>query len=197
MPHGCDGSATTELRIQMPESIPEVTPTRNANWTASKVTEALDTPITDPEGAQFTERVSEVVYTAITPLPDGYRDVFELAVNIPDDAAGTRLYFPTIQTCEVGETAWIELPAEGQDPEELEHPAPSVMVVAPPADATTPPTLPTALRAPTPERRHPGARVDQSRRCRRRAGPRPRRRPARPRTGARPRGAAVDHAGER
>ena len=62
------------------------------------------------------------MYTAITPLPDGYRDVFELAVNIPADAAGTRLYFPTIQTCEVGETAWIELPAEGQDPEELEHP---------------------------------------------------------------------------
>ena len=40
------------------------------------------------------------------------------------------LYFPTIQTCESGETAWIEIPAEGQDPEELESPAPGVEVVA-------------------------------------------------------------------
>ena len=120
--HGCEGSPTTQVRIQMPESIPTVAPTINANWDAEKVMETLDAPIEGSHGEQITERVSEVVYTAKTPVADGFRDTFELSVNIPEDAAGTTIYFPTIQTCEAGETAWIELPAEGQDPEELEVP---------------------------------------------------------------------------
>jgi periplasmic copper chaperone A len=127
--HGCEGSPTTEVRIQMPESIPAVTPTRNAFWEVSKVMATLDTPIEGSHGEQITERVSEVVFTANTPLPDDVRDVFELSVEIPEDAAGQTLYFPTIQTCETGESAWIEVPGEGQDPEQLELPAPSVVVV--------------------------------------------------------------------
>ena len=39
---------------------------------------------------------------------------------------GETLYFPVIQTCEEGEAAWIEIPAEGEDGEELESPAPSI-----------------------------------------------------------------------
>ena len=44
------------------------------------------------------------------------------------DAAGETLAFPTLQTCEKGETGWVEVPAEGQDPEELEYPAPAFEV---------------------------------------------------------------------
>ncbi len=127
--HGCDGSPTTEVRIQIPAEIAQVTPTINANWDGTKTMEALDTPLEGSHGEQITERVAEVVYTAKTPVPDGFRDVFVLSVPIPEDAAGTTLYFPTIQTCEAGETAWIEIPAEGQDHDELEAPAPSVAVV--------------------------------------------------------------------
>lgn len=127
--HGCEGSPTTAVRIQLPESIPTVTPTRNAFWDVEKVMTALDTPIEGSHGEQITERVSEVVYMATTPLPDGIRDVFELSVSIAEDAAGQTLYFPTIQTCETGETAWIEIPEDGQDPDELESPAPGVLVV--------------------------------------------------------------------
>jgi periplasmic copper chaperone A len=132
--HGCEGSPTTKVRIQLPESIPTVAPTINPGWDAEKVTEALDTPIEGSHGEQITERVSEVVYTAHTPIEDGFRDTFELSVSIPEDAAGETIYFPTIPTCETGETAWIEIPAEGQDPEELESPAPGVEVVAGTAD---------------------------------------------------------------
>ena len=46
VPHGCDGSPTTEVRIQMPESIVAVTPTVNPNWDVEKVMLALDEPIT-------------------------------------------------------------------------------------------------------------------------------------------------------
>jgi periplasmic copper chaperone A len=128
--HGCDGSPTTQVRIQMPESIPSVSPTINANWDVEKVTEALDTPIEGAHGEQITERVTEVVYTARTPVEDGFRDTFELSVSIPEDAAGQTLYFPTIQTCAAGESPWIEVPAEGQDHDDLESPAPSIEVVA-------------------------------------------------------------------
>jgi periplasmic copper chaperone A len=60
--------------------------------------------------------------------PDGYRDTFVLSLTIPD-TPGETIYFPTIQTCEQGETAWIEIPAEGDDPEALEEPAPAATVV--------------------------------------------------------------------
>jgi uncharacterized protein YcnI len=122
--HGCDGSPTTKIAIQMPEQVLAVTPTRNPEWDVEKQMATLDEPVEDAHGNEITERVDQVVYTARTPLPDGYRDTFELQLQLPD-AAGETLTFPTIQTCEKGETAWIETPSAGQDPESLESPAPS------------------------------------------------------------------------
>ena len=46
------------------------------------------------------------------------------------DAEGETLSFPTIQTCQKGETGWTEVPADGQDAEELESPAPAFEIVA-------------------------------------------------------------------
>ena len=129
VPHGCDGSATTEIAIQIPEEINAVTPTRNALWEVDKQVEQLDPPVTDAHGNEITERVATVTYTARTPLPDGYRDAFELSVQLPE-SEGTTLVFPTIQTCEQGESAWIEVPEDGQDSEELELPAPSLTITA-------------------------------------------------------------------
>ena len=94
VPHGCEGSPTTEVRIQMPESIPQVTPTRNPNWDVEKVMEALPEPIEAGHGEEITERVAEVVYTAKTPLPDGYRDAFVLSLQVPADAAGSDHLLP-------------------------------------------------------------------------------------------------------
>ena len=39
------------------------------------------------------------------------------------------LAFPTIQTCEKGETAWTEVAADGQDADELESPAPAFEIL--------------------------------------------------------------------
>ena len=130
VPHGCDGAATTEVAIQIPEGINAVTPTRNPLYSVENVMEDLDTPITDSHGNEITERVAQVVYTATTPLPDGQRDVFELSLQIPEDAADSTLYFPTVQTCEQGETGWVQIPEDGQDGHDLDAPAPSVDVIA-------------------------------------------------------------------
>ncbi|HSV39122.1 MAG TPA: YcnI family protein, partial [Nocardioidaceae bacterium] len=125
--HGCDGSATTVISIEMPEQVLSVTPTRNPFWTVKKVMVTLPEPVTDAHGNEVTERVGQVVYQAKTPLPDGYRDAFALSLRIPD-VPGESLVFPVVQKCEVGETAWIELATEGA--EEPDHPAPVVAVLA-------------------------------------------------------------------
>lgn len=130
VPHGCDGSATTSVAIQIPEEITSVTPTRNALYEVEAVSEELDTPITDSHGNEVTERVAEIVYSTDSPLPDGERDAFELSLRLPEEAAGTTLYFPVVQTCEEGEAPWVEIPADGQDADSLDSPAPSIDVVA-------------------------------------------------------------------
>lgn len=73
VPHGCDGSPTTKIEFQVPESVIEVTPTVNPNWTITKATE----PYTDPSASASdedhaetaAERVTSVTYTAKTPCP--------------------------------------------------------------------------------------------------------------------------------
>jgi len=127
VPHGCDGSPTTEIAMQILDGIVSVTPTRNSFYEVDKVMEQLDKPI-EGEGGEITERVAQIVYTAQTPLPDGQRDSFELSLQIPEDAAGQTLVFPTIQTCEQGETAWTEVPADGASEDSVEHPAPAFEV---------------------------------------------------------------------
>ncbi|MCW2737496.1 YcnI family protein [Nocardioides sp.] len=126
--HGCEESPTTQIEIQVPESVLSVTPTRNPFWEVESTIEQLDEPATDAHGNTVTERTASIVYTARTPLPDGQRDTFELSFTVPD-AEGEVLAFPTIQTCEKGETAWTEVPAEGQDHDELENPAPSFEIL--------------------------------------------------------------------
>ncbi|GIJ39914.1 YcnI family copper-binding membrane protein [Micromonospora andamanensis] len=129
VPHGCDTSATTKVSIKIPEQIISVTPTVNSNWTVQKVMAELNPPVKDSHGNEITQRVTEVVYTAKTPLPADLRDTFELSLKLPD-AAGETLAFPAVQTCEQGETPWVELAAAGQDPDELEYPAPTFVLTA-------------------------------------------------------------------
>lgn len=128
VPHGCDGSPTRKVAIQMPEQILAVTPTRNSLWEVRKVMQKLEEPVSDVHGNEITERVAQVVYTAKDPLPEGYRDAFELSLQLPD-TPGETLVFPVIQSCVEGETAWVET-AEDGNTEELEAPAPTLTVLA-------------------------------------------------------------------
>jgi len=129
VPHGCGESATTKVSIQIPEPITSVTPTVNPGWDVEKVMVTLATPIDDGHGGQLTERVGEIVYTARSPLPDGYRDALVLSTKLPD-TVGETLVFPTVQTCQEGESAWVQVAAEGEDPHDLDLPAPVLTVTA-------------------------------------------------------------------
>lgn len=126
--HGCDGSPTTSFTVDIPEQILSVTPTLESGWSVEKAMVALDEPVEGAHGDLVSERVGQVVYTAETPIPEGYRGTFEIQVLLPEDGEGERLEFPVLQTCVAGETAWDESPAaDGSEPE---HPAPAIEVTA-------------------------------------------------------------------
>ena len=104
--HGCDGSPTQQIAISIPDGIDAVTPTVNPNWTISRVTEPLDEPIAEDDGDEITERTSQIVYTSTSSLAADQRDTFELSLALAGEE-GDVLEFPTLQTCEVGETNWV------------------------------------------------------------------------------------------
>lgn len=129
VPHGCDGSPTTKVAITLPTELNDATPTVNPNWTISKTVEKLPAPVKQANGSSITERTSQITYTAKTPLDPHQRDALVLSLQVPD-AVGKTLYFPTLQTCEKGQTDWKEIPAAGQSEDDLNAPAPSMAVTA-------------------------------------------------------------------
>lgn len=127
--HGCDGSPTTALTITLPPELMDATPTVNPNWTASKNKEKLEVPATLPNGSKVSERTKSITYTAKTPLADGLREAFVLSLQLPD-AEGTTLRFPTLQSCEAGQTDWSQIPAEGASHDSVDAPAPELTITA-------------------------------------------------------------------
>lgn len=111
VPHGCEGSPTQVVTIDIPESVPSVTPTINPLWTVEKVMVPLGEPVESSYGEPLTERVGQVVYTSTSGgLEDGFRDVFALSLQLPQGEEGEAVEFRTTQTCTEGTAVW-----EGED----------------------------------------------------------------------------------
>ncbi len=123
--HGCDGSATTGITIQIPEGVMGAKPMPKPGWTLEIRTGKLEKPI-EAHGKRITERVTQISWKG-GPLPDTYYDEFVLMGQLPPEK-GT-LWFNVIQDCEKGQTAWTEQPSTGQSAHELAHPAPKLEVI--------------------------------------------------------------------
>ncbi|ALV40925.1 nuclear export factor GLE1 [Pseudarthrobacter sulfonivorans] len=130
IPHGCEESGTTKVAITLPAELNDAQPTVNPNWSVERVTEQLAEPKKLADGTSITKRTSQIVYMAKSPLAHDLRDALVLSVKLPD-AAGSTLYFPTLQTCETGQTDWSEIAKDGQDPHSLKAPAPSITITGP------------------------------------------------------------------
>jgi periplasmic copper chaperone A len=128
VPHGCEEAPTTQIRIQIPASVPTATPAVHPLWTV-KTKEGKKDPV-EMHGEKITSGVSEVIYTAKRPLPADRLDSFPISLKMPAGEEGESIYFPTIQKCSEGETRWIQVPAEGESADELEEPAPAVVLTA-------------------------------------------------------------------
>jgi uncharacterized protein YcnI len=124
LPHGCDGQPVNALSVQLPEGIVGAKPEAIAGWTTTTEMVPADYELF---GTQYTERVGTIRWEG-GPLPDdefldfGMRATFQLEPG--------EYPIPVVQECGASSEAWIEVPAEGQSEDDLEHPAPTITVVA-------------------------------------------------------------------
>lgn len=127
VPHGCDGAATTAIRVQIPEGVIGVKPMPKPGWTLA-TTRAPYAKSYENHGRPVTEGVREIVWSGGS-LSDEHFDEFVFSAFVATDggAAGA-VYFPTVQTCAKGETVWNEIPSAGQSPHALKAPAPQLRI---------------------------------------------------------------------
>jgi uncharacterized protein YcnI len=123
--HGCDGEATTSVRVQIPEGFYNVKPMPKAGWELQSVTGPYAKPFMN-HGTELTEGVTEITWSGGT-LPDSQFDEFTFRGTFGSDlAAGSAFYFPVIQHCGDKESPWIDTSGD----EDAEAPAPGVVMKA-------------------------------------------------------------------
>jgi periplasmic copper chaperone A len=131
VPHGCAGSATTKIRVQIPDGVIDVKPMPKPGWNVEVVKGKYAAPY-DFHGAKVSEGAKEVVWSG-GKLPDDNYDEFVISTYLtatlkPD----TVLYFPTVQECQQGVNRWIDIPADAEHTHDTKSPAPGVKLIAKP-----------------------------------------------------------------
>ncbi len=125
--HGCGKASTTEVRMKVPQGVTRVSPRFMEHWIIEKRMRPAALERRDEAGELVREVVDEVIWRG-GPLPDGYYGEFQVRAMMPDEP-GRTLWFPTVQICEEGRIEWIQVPAEGQNPYDLEEPSPFIRLV--------------------------------------------------------------------
>ncbi|WP_420960304.1 DUF1775 domain-containing protein [Brucella sp. IR073] len=129
VPHGCDGKATTAVSIKLPEGFVSAQPMPKAGWKTETVKGDYQKSYT-VHGKDVRSGVVEVRWTDGS-LPDEFYDEFVVVGRLANFDKDTVLYFPATQSCGPdASVAWTEIPAEGQNPHDLKHPAPELKVLA-------------------------------------------------------------------
>lgn len=127
IPHGCEGSPTLKVRIQIPEGVIAVKPMPKAGWQLETVKGKYEKTY-DYYGTPMSEGVKEIAWTG--KLLDEHYDEFVFRGKLTDGLRpDTMLYFLTVQECEKGADRWIEIPAPGSNPDDYEFPAPGLKLL--------------------------------------------------------------------
>ena len=131
VPHGCAGSATTRIRVQIPEGVIVIKPMPTAGWNVETVTGKYAAAY-DYQGSSVSEGAKEVVWSG-GKLPDHTREEFAVSTFLTGGLkADTVLYFPTVQECEQGVSRWIDIPVDPAHAHDSKWPAPGVKLLAKP-----------------------------------------------------------------
>jgi periplasmic copper chaperone A len=116
--HGCGGSPTTGLAVQIPPGFEAVKPHAKAGWTIT---------------TQGNTSVTWLASSKEAALPSAHFDEFVLRGKLPD-AAGP-LWFKVLQTCDDGVSKssnnWTDVPLTGVLTKGLKSPAALLEVIAP------------------------------------------------------------------
>jgi periplasmic copper chaperone A len=128
VPHGCNGSATVKLSVQIPGGVVAVKPQPKPGWKIEISKGPYDKPYHHYH-SEVTEGVKSVTWFGGN-LPDDYYDEFVLIGYLDKGLSpGSRLYFPTVQTCEQGIERWIDIPGENKSSDQRQSPAPSLKLL--------------------------------------------------------------------
>ncbi len=124
--HGCAGSPTKQLTIQLPDGTTEVTPQNPTGWTSTVSGGVLD-------------------WTG-GPIPDTEKGEFVASMRIVG-TQGSTVFLPTKQICVAGENDWLE---KTDDPE-ADNAAPRIVLTqtVAPDSATTQASTTTTAKAGT------------------------------------------------
>lgn len=126
--HGCDGQATTSLRVELPEGYIGARPQPKPGWDLAIEKGDYAKPY-KLHGRDVTQGTKAVTWSGGT-LPDDQYDEFVLSGTLAGVEAGQTLFFKTVQTCTGDEIAWDMIPAAGQNLHSLDYPAPGLTILA-------------------------------------------------------------------
>jgi uncharacterized protein YcnI/copper(I)-binding protein len=133
IPHGCDGSATHTVSVEIPDGFIGVKPMPKPGWKLDTVQGPYARSYAFHHGKTLAEGVKEIRWSGGS-LPDAYYDEFVASGFLAKELSpGSALYFKVTQLCETGELKWVEVPANGTDPHDLKAPAAVLRI----ADAAT------------------------------------------------------------
>jgi periplasmic copper chaperone A len=130
VPHGCAGSPTIKLRVQIPDGVIATNAKPIDGWTVDTIKGKYATAY-DMKGSKVSEGIKEVAWSG-GKLPDKTRQDFVIETYLTDGLKpDTTLYFPVVQECEQGVSRWIEIPPDGAHGHEGKWPAPGVRLTKP------------------------------------------------------------------
>ena len=122
VPNERDNADTTRVTVQFPENVVSASFQPVEGWKRTVEMERLDEPIQEEGEDPITERLATVTWSGGRIRPGEFQE-FGVSFQVPDDAVGESLAFPSIQRYSNGEVVrWI-------GPEEADEPAPLVEVL--------------------------------------------------------------------
>ena len=114
VPHGCAGSATIKIRVQIPEGVIGVKPMPKAGLESSKPIKGKYASRVRFPRRQDCPRASRKWCGAAASCRTTFYDEFVISTFLTGGLKpNTMLYFPVVQECEQGVSRWIDIPADG------------------------------------------------------------------------------------
>ena len=122
VPNERERTDTTRVTVQLPENVVSASFQPVEGWRRTVEMERLDEPIEEEGEEPITERLARVTWSGGRIRPGEFQE-FGVSFQVPEDAAGESLAFPSIQRYSDGEVVrWI-------GPEDADEPAPAVAVL--------------------------------------------------------------------
>ena len=122
VPHGCAGTATDTIEVQLPDGVVSALPEYIPGWTLD-VQRVTSAPY-DESGTTKTDRVGVITWSG-GDLPDLAFYDFGIKATFLFDP-DTVVALPVVQKCGAVEVDWIEPVVAGQP--EPEHPTPTITI---------------------------------------------------------------------